>query len=378
MNRLTALFWNSNRPIRLTVVSGLFLGILLIVSCSKSGTPGPPPVIPPTDSSTGNPDHPGDDTGSNEPAPITKNYQFSKVPVLYPETRNSLYLGAVLSKTDSKSLLKPTFISIRQDLRNPVTIYTNLPIDDFALENVQASGSNDHKLLSTIQANFDKGVQQTPSIYSASPTAFKDRFNYLRVMLGIYQDLNQLFDLGFKDTTRLDADKGRVVMTFQVIKANLILQPPIYAPFLKIDTTDDKWLELFGQNTPGIVSSLAFGQEVYLVMESDSSAEELRLALNRLFQASTDAIASGDAFNGLSSADQQLLAATRAYGYALGKDPLPHDGLKALKAYATLYGQALDPHHMGQLIYYTISDLQTFASTNYSFELTEYPQKLRE
>ena len=378
MSRLPASDKTSVLPRLFSTLPTLLLLTALLVSCSKGVTPKPDPVVPPTDSSSGKPEDPGGDGGNTDPEAVTRTYSFTEVPVLYPETRTGLFSGAIITRTDAKSLMKPTFISVSQDLRGPVTIYTDVPMDDFALDKIQASRTADNKLLSNIQAEFDKGVDQIPAIYSSSPEVFNHRFNYLRSILGVDQDLNNLFDLGFKDTTRLAENKGRVLMRFNVIKANISLQPPIYAPFLSIDSTDHEWKELFDQESPQIVSSLTFGEEAYLVMESDSSAAALKLAVNRLFDAAADAVVSGAAFNELSSQDQRLLEGSRAYGYVLGDEALPHEGKAALQAYARHYLEAMDKHHMGRLIYFRLHDLRKFTSTAYSFDNTEYFQKIRE
>lgn len=362
---------------RITAITSWLFLMAIIHACSKHVTPTPDPVLP--EDSTNIPDGGGDDgQKGDEEAPVTYLVDAYDQPVIDETTRNTIYLGAIVTKTDSKSLLAPQFITIEQSERNPVTIYTNIPMDDFAVENVPASRASDAKLLKNIQIKLETGIDQVGSVSMVSAEAFPHRFNYLRGRLAMNRDLNTLFDLGFADTTRLPEDKGRVVLSFKINKATIVLQPPIYAPFLKMDSTEPKWRELFDTAKPQVVSGTIYGVEAYLVMESDSSTERLRLALNRCLSKPVADIISGEAFDGLSGEEQQIINTATAYGYAVGKGSFPHKGKDAVIHYAKLLQEVLDPHNLGSLIGYNLNAISGFSGFHNKFEVTGYTQKIIE
>ena len=367
---------------RVTAVIGWLFIVLIIHACSKNVTPVPDPV-PPVDStgdSTNVPDdgNGDDDDNGEDIAPVTKNYEFYKLPILDAGVRSSLYLGAITTKTDREGLIHPVITEVGNSYRNPVTIYTDVSMDDFVLKDVMASKTTDNKLISSIQKVFEGGIGQVPSVSVSSPIPFVNRLNSLRSMIGINEDLNGLLDLGFPDTTRLADDKGRVILSFEIVKANIMTEPPIYAPFMTIDSTDEKWAELFGSaKSPEMVSSITYGENAVMVIESDSSAEKLRLAVDKYLKKPVEDILSGAAFNSLSEEEQRIMASATAYGYAVGRGAFPHEGRAAIDHYAELREAAADNHDMGRPIYYRMSKLTSFATFINNFDVDVYPQKIR-
>lgn len=362
--------------------SGLMM-MILIHSCSKSVNPSPDPVVPPVDSTNLPDDGSGDqggDQGGEEGGvitPITKTYSFMRLPILDGSTFNSLYLGAIISATDNENLISPAFVKVDDDLRNPVTMYTDFALDVDPLENVMASKATDNLFFSHIKQAFDKGVSQFPSLRSAGAAPFENRFNSLRGIIGINEDVNELFDLGFADTTRLAEDKGRVILSFEVIKANVNLQVPI-TPFLSIDNTDKSWLDLFGsEKEPEILASIMYGENAFLIMESDSSTDQLIAAVKNCFK-NADDIVSGAAFNSLSEQERKIIESATAYGYSIGNGSFPHGGKDAIIHYEQIVDKAADTHDVGKPIYYGLSNINTFISFINKFDVDEYTQKIRD
>lgn len=355
--------------------------MMILNACSKNVTPQPDPVVPPVDS-THLPDKgdgkDGGDTGGDQTGPITKTYEFINLPVMDAATANSLFLGAITAKTNMEALRSPEFITVEDALRNPVTLYTDLALDVDPLKNVIPSEATDRLILRNIRQAFDQGVDQLPRVRFSAVTAFEQRYNSLRSMVGINEDMNALFDLGFADTSRLQENKGRVVVSFEVIKANITVQPPIYGPFLSIDSTDQQWMDLFGsQKAPEMLSTLIYGESAVMVMESDSSTEKLKKVVGKCLNAPLDKILSGQVFTALNAEEQDIISGASSYGFSVDGGSFPHTGKEAIVHYAALGEKAVDLHEPGRLLYYRLSNIQSFETFVNKFDVAVYTQKTR-
>lgn len=351
------------------------IAALLIASCSKSAVSGtdPVPALPGSDSSL----IPVTDS-SAEPDPIVQQRMAELIsfPISSSKVASSIYLGGVITTENLANLSNLVITDVDNQYRNPVTIYTNAPIDSGAIMDIYPSRKNDQRLVSNM---MKEGLAQYSSVIAVSPRPFNNRYNSLEGYFGENADVMKILDLGFKDTTRLDSTKGRLLMHSALITASLLLEPPIYKPFLQLKPEDEKWKSLFGSGAPQVISEIDYGLNFIIIFESSVGNARLTLALNRYLSHSQVEILSGSALSQLPDEDQTILKNTVSYGYMSGRTtPVSHKCIDALKDYMAAVSKIGQNNYLGEVISFGLNSLSDDRTYKSKFTVSDYPQKFKE
>lgn len=289
------------------------------------------------------------------------------LPAVKETIRQRIHLGAIIKGDQIEDVENISPMAIPLTMRNPITIYASFPTDSISRVVAAPAPSQDK---SYITAALKAGSGDQLSSFSYSMAQFK-RYSEMQLSFGASLNIGSLFNLSFSQDAKIEDNKTRVRAEFTQENFTVNIEPPLYEPFIK----EGSDLSIFGDYSPLIVSSITYGRKGIMTVESDSSFNSVKSAVQAVFSipfvpgTPMDSIALSAH---LTQSQIRLIQSSELKTYVIGSDGRDVvQTIRGIEGFAALIinGGRFTPEVPGVPLSYTLSYLSDFAAYRHRFEL---------
>ncbi len=302
-------------------------------------------------------------------------YESTQLPAVLPETRNRLYLGAIIRGDQAVDVNNFTTIFIPANQRNRITMYANFPTDSIYRTVMPSTVQDASYLRDALKAGSGTQIQS----FTYEQNQFR-KVEELKKSFGANLKISTILEADFLDTLSSGNEKTRVRAEFTQENFTISIEPPIYEPFLK-ETVDQT---PFNNMQPLIVSSVTYGRKGIFILESDSTYEMVRQTLNVALTLSAEMVGInapetlGENFTialqaRMSNEQKAVIENSRIYTYVIGVDG--QSTVRAVTGGLAGFAEVISrsggftPESPGVPLYYSLNYVNDFATFRNPFRV---------